>query len=709
VSPDEIKLGYALLKYLRMSTQHRPVSKYNVIGVSGPGEFAMSLRTDFLPNEKQELIWVWDELKRQRLISATGTDMVHPDDWITVTSKGQTISEADFDAMFTDERHDRTDTEKRGSATSDQSDDWKFAKMAVEEARKSISESADPPNPKVGAVVVKDGKVLTTAHRGELAKSHAEYIALERKLENESLAGATVYTTLEPCTSRGPDKIPCAERLVARKVARVVMGMLDPDERVHGRGQMNLRKADIATDFFPKDLMKEVEELNRDFTRDRESRAKRNKTEQSPLEIIFDATNPGRRFWSVESVKDGNGTATGESVWECRVEIKNKSSQTLKDVLVTREHIGGMPRRPSEVVFDRTNKNYCDINPHTSELVRVLRMPIPLKQPGMLSSDTALEYGPIKLVASAADALPAIKTFEFDYQKDPMLREVTVASTLNESAPSSKSALPQGKIHFVPDRHTYGWSRNEHRLDVRVGGTFTYDGTGTLVIVDAFVTDLKLVDWYVQSLNTSGKLVTRLAFQPHEPQALIFNLINEPTIAELGKPQAFRIALLDVYNRVHELDSVVFPWIGPPASNVPPPPSREMWESLSHRFKTIDVEPLIAYADWIYTIETQTYEWTVRHRSDVATKMTIELCKEGGKMLTSDPEFRTKFPHVASINDDGDRWLVAIYKVANLGKVSSIGTSVDASGTRHAEGGNIRDLPGASQVLCQMAINRFSE
>jgi hypothetical protein len=61
VSPDEIKLGYLLLKFLRQSARERPVNKFNVIGRSGRGEFEMWLQKDVLPHEKQTLIWVWDE------------------------------------------------------------------------------------------------------------------------------------------------------------------------------------------------------------------------------------------------------------------------------------------------------------------------------------------------------------------------------------------------------------------------------------------------------------------------------------------------------------------------------------------------------------------------------------------------------------------------------------------------------------------------
>ena len=158
-----------------------------------------------------------------------------------------------------------------GSQDSKESEDRKFARFAIEEARKSVAENDGRPHPLVGAIVVKNGEVLAFAYRGEGKGDHAEYIALEKRLPDAAVAGSTLYTTLEPCTTRNHPKIPCVDRVIERKVRRVVIGMLDPDPRITGRGQRKLRKANIITDLFPHELMAEVEDLNREFTRAFES------------------------------------------------------------------------------------------------------------------------------------------------------------------------------------------------------------------------------------------------------------------------------------------------------------------------------------------------------------------------------------------------------------------------------------------------------
>ena len=172
--------------------------------------------------------------------------------------------------------------EYRMLRAADVNDDLHFALMAIEEARKSVAED-DRPHPRVGAVVVKNGKILAKAHRGETPKSHAEYIALEGKLSNETLAGATVYTTLEPCIKRNPPKISCAQRLVDRRVVRVLIGMLDPNPDIRGLGDQLLSEAGIEVQLFPRDLRAQVEEMNREFIRDQKEKSKARKSSSNGL------------------------------------------------------------------------------------------------------------------------------------------------------------------------------------------------------------------------------------------------------------------------------------------------------------------------------------------------------------------------------------------------------------------------------------------
>ncbi len=98
------------------------------------------------------------------------------------------------------------------------------------------------PNPSVGCVIVKDGRVLGRATTAQGGRPHAEPQALA--MAGAAARGATAYVTLEPCCFHGRTP-PCTDALVAAGIARVVVGVRDPDPRVNGAGLARLRSAGI--------------------------------------------------------------------------------------------------------------------------------------------------------------------------------------------------------------------------------------------------------------------------------------------------------------------------------------------------------------------------------------------------------------------------------------------------------------------------------
>jgi diaminohydroxyphosphoribosylaminopyrimidine deaminase/5-amino-6-(5-phosphoribosylamino)uracil reductase len=120
--------------------------------------------------------------------------------------------------------------------------DEKFMRAALREAQRGLGHTS--PNPAVGAVIVRGGRIIARGfHRGA-GLPHAEIEAF-RALKKEQLAnGATLYVTLEPCSTHGRTP-PCVEAIIAAKIQRVVIGTIDPNPQHAGRGVELLRAAGI--------------------------------------------------------------------------------------------------------------------------------------------------------------------------------------------------------------------------------------------------------------------------------------------------------------------------------------------------------------------------------------------------------------------------------------------------------------------------------
>lgn len=139
-------------------------------------------------------------------------------------------------------------------------DDEKFMRMALALARKGRGKTH--PNPAVGAVIVRRNRAIASGwHRGA-GRPHAEIEAI--RAWGKSTEGATIYITLEPCSTHGRTP-PCTDAIISGKFARVVYGATDPNPEHQGRARRILKKAGIAvTEGI---LGEECSELNADWNK----------------------------------------------------------------------------------------------------------------------------------------------------------------------------------------------------------------------------------------------------------------------------------------------------------------------------------------------------------------------------------------------------------------------------------------------------------
>lgn len=118
--------------------------------------------------------------------------------------------------------------------------DEQYMQMALDLA--ASARGRTNPNPLVGAVIVKEGRVVGMGAHLKAGEPHAEVHAF--RMAGEHAEGATLYVTLEPCSHHGRTP-PCADLVIQSKVKRVVVAMVDPNPLVAGRGTTRIREAGI--------------------------------------------------------------------------------------------------------------------------------------------------------------------------------------------------------------------------------------------------------------------------------------------------------------------------------------------------------------------------------------------------------------------------------------------------------------------------------
>jgi diaminohydroxyphosphoribosylaminopyrimidine deaminase / 5-amino-6-(5-phosphoribosylamino)uracil reductase len=188
-----------------------------------------------------------------------------------------------------------------------QSRDEKYMRMALRLAEKAKGRTS--PNPMVGAVVVKGGKVVSRGFHRKAGEPHAEAMALTKA--GKAAHGATLYVTLEPCSHSGKRTPPCTPLVIQSGVKRIVVAMIDPNPRVSGNGIQSLQKAGI--DVVTGVLEAEARKMNEAFIK--------HITTGMPFVLL-----------KIAQTLDGKiATASGESKW-ITGEKAREAGRRLRDV-----------------------------------------------------------------------------------------------------------------------------------------------------------------------------------------------------------------------------------------------------------------------------------------------------------------------------------------------------------------------------------------
>ncbi|TXH66974.1 MAG: bifunctional diaminohydroxyphosphoribosylaminopyrimidine deaminase/5-amino-6-(5-phosphoribosylamino)uracil reductase RibD [Thiothrix sp.] len=227
------------------------------------------------------------------------------------------------------------------------------------------------PNPRVGCVLVRDGQIVGEGWHERAGQPHAEVLAL--RAAEERAQGATAYVSLEPCAHYGRTP-PCAEALVAAKVAKVITAMVDPNPLVAGQGLQRLQAAGIETASGL--LAAEARALNPGFM------------------SLMERQRPFVRIKTAMSLDGRTAMASGESVW-----ITGEAAR--RDVQFWRAQAGAVLTGIDTVLMDQPKLNVrltaqeLGISGEVRQPVRVVldsKLRFPLEAPLLKTAGKVLIY-----------------------------------------------------------------------------------------------------------------------------------------------------------------------------------------------------------------------------------------------------------------------------------------------------------------------------
>ena len=197
----------------------------------------------------------------------------------------------------------------------------KYIKRCIELAKNGLGTTY--PNPLVGCVIVYENKIIGEGWHKKSGEAHAEVIAIESVQNKKLLSSSTLYVSLEPCSHFGKTP-PCADLILKYKIPNVVIGTIDPNSKVAGKGIQKLKDSGVNVTFGI--LEKECNELNkRFFTFHRKNRpfiilkwaessdgfiSPKNKSEQKPVWISNEHSRQLVHKWRSEEQAILVGTQT---------------------------------------------------------------------------------------------------------------------------------------------------------------------------------------------------------------------------------------------------------------------------------------------------------------------------------------------------------------------------------------------------------------